>query len=392
MADYFPLIARAVAGLPQNTESARRALYGRARDSLITLLRGRTKLEVARERELLEEAIRRVEAQTAHNHLRLPSGTPTKTGRASSKPVDLLPKSETRKAKKLSFKEWITLRASPKKLAELKVAKLRDEIKQADAALIRAQHGCSVCGNDGPHETRYVPIVAQTKYGEERKYVNKDGIAIWKLSICPICLPKVRLSYMDNQIRSARNAALLGIFLFINGTVGIVWVSTHGIGPTIFTHSNNIVESIIEGPVSHLNTMALLAMLFGIAAGVIMTPIAIIISVVCWIRRRWATERDDVPVSMADKCFLKEAERIVGLLGGAQVDGAIAESFAAVTNLRVPPFKSLKELTEEERGKVARQGNASSTSEWTLLNIAQRTREDLLSNLPAEWKSQRFAL
>jgi hypothetical protein len=65
MADYYPLIARAVANLPQNTDAARRALYEQAQSALVTQLRSQTpslnETEIARERQLLEEAIRRVE-------------------------------------------------------------------------------------------------------------------------------------------------------------------------------------------------------------------------------------------------------------------------------------------------------------------------------------------
>src|ERR1051325_8587906 len=40
MADYHPLIARAVAGLDKNTGENRRALYERARTALVAQLRG----------------------------------------------------------------------------------------------------------------------------------------------------------------------------------------------------------------------------------------------------------------------------------------------------------------------------------------------------------------
>jgi hypothetical protein len=69
MADYYPLIARAVTGLEKNTGEARRALYERARTALVTQLRGTTpplsESEITRERLGLEEAIRKVEAEAA---------------------------------------------------------------------------------------------------------------------------------------------------------------------------------------------------------------------------------------------------------------------------------------------------------------------------------------
>ena len=69
MADYHPLIARAVAGLEKNTGENRRALYERARVALVAQLRGVApaldESEITRERLALEEAIRKVEAEAA---------------------------------------------------------------------------------------------------------------------------------------------------------------------------------------------------------------------------------------------------------------------------------------------------------------------------------------
>ena len=66
MADYYPLIARAVAGIEKNTAEDRRALYERARTALVGQLRSVTpalsEAEITRERLALEDAIRRVEA------------------------------------------------------------------------------------------------------------------------------------------------------------------------------------------------------------------------------------------------------------------------------------------------------------------------------------------
>src|SRR5882672_10948865 len=69
MADYYPLIAKAVAGLEKNTGEARRVLYERARTALVGQLRNMnpplTESEITRERLALEEAIRKVEAEAA---------------------------------------------------------------------------------------------------------------------------------------------------------------------------------------------------------------------------------------------------------------------------------------------------------------------------------------
>ena len=71
MADYYPLIARAVSGLDPNASGeSRRALYERARTALIAQLRGvqppLTEAEITRERLALEEAVRKVESEAAH--------------------------------------------------------------------------------------------------------------------------------------------------------------------------------------------------------------------------------------------------------------------------------------------------------------------------------------
>ena len=72
MADYYPLIARAVAGLEKNTGDARRALYERARTALVAQLRSVTpalsESDVTRERLALEESVRKVEAESARQN------------------------------------------------------------------------------------------------------------------------------------------------------------------------------------------------------------------------------------------------------------------------------------------------------------------------------------
>ncbi len=69
MADYYPLVFRAVAGLDKNTGENRRALYERARTALVAQLRSvepaLNESDITRERLALEESIRKVEAEAA---------------------------------------------------------------------------------------------------------------------------------------------------------------------------------------------------------------------------------------------------------------------------------------------------------------------------------------
>src|SRR5260370_2619266 len=82
MTDYYPLIARAVAGLAKSTGESRRTLYERARTALLAQLRNLdpplAENEITRERLLLEEAIRKVEADAARQQRAdLPRPNPT---------------------------------------------------------------------------------------------------------------------------------------------------------------------------------------------------------------------------------------------------------------------------------------------------------------------------
>ena len=96
MADYYPLIARAIAALdPGAPGEARRALYERARTALIAQLRGvqpaLSEAEITRERLALEDAVRRVEADAvrraaAHQADAAPDTAPPPAAPAPSAP------------------------------------------------------------------------------------------------------------------------------------------------------------------------------------------------------------------------------------------------------------------------------------------------------------------
>jgi len=81
MADYYPLIARAIAGLdPSAPGEQRRALYERARTALISQLRNvqpaLSEADITRERLALEDAVRRVEADASRRAASIAAETP----------------------------------------------------------------------------------------------------------------------------------------------------------------------------------------------------------------------------------------------------------------------------------------------------------------------------
>ncbi len=84
MADYQPLISRAVDGLDQNTLENRSVLYERARSALVNQLRSvdppLEESEITRERVALEEAIRKVEAEAPQNAPAEPAQPPASLG------------------------------------------------------------------------------------------------------------------------------------------------------------------------------------------------------------------------------------------------------------------------------------------------------------------------
>jgi len=93
MADYYPLIARAIAGLdPSAPGESRRALYERARAALITQLRSveppLSESEITRERLSLEEAVRKVESEAAQRARDARAGGPSRPGDGAARAGD----------------------------------------------------------------------------------------------------------------------------------------------------------------------------------------------------------------------------------------------------------------------------------------------------------------
>jgi hypothetical protein len=93
MADYHPLISRAVAALEKNNGENRRALYERARAALLAQLRGVTppldESDITRERLALEDSIRKVEAESARQFVETSRQAPASKIRSMpSRPAD----------------------------------------------------------------------------------------------------------------------------------------------------------------------------------------------------------------------------------------------------------------------------------------------------------------
>src|SRR5262245_13716212 len=142
MADYHPLIARAVAGLERNTGDARRALYERARTALVAQLRGVTpalsESDVTRERLALEEAIRKVEAESARQTLAEPAAPQKEASRRVRAPEmprwdsPSTPGSERPSSPPLSRNDSLARKPIPRQAASLQPNPMLGEERYVD--------------------------------------------------------------------------------------------------------------------------------------------------------------------------------------------------------------------------------------------------------------------
>ena len=92
MADYYPLIARAVEALSEKSPDLRRAVYERARSALTEQLRALdppiSEADIARERSSLDNAIDRIEANYREKPAPAPpAAAPTKQPEAQPYPA-----------------------------------------------------------------------------------------------------------------------------------------------------------------------------------------------------------------------------------------------------------------------------------------------------------------
>jgi hypothetical protein len=112
MADYYPLLARAVTALERNTAETRRAMYARARASLMDQLHSLdpplSESEILQERTALEQAIRKIEVESAR---RMPIEPLRSEEPIPTKPADPA-KQDQAPAKGASLSSWLRREAS----------------------------------------------------------------------------------------------------------------------------------------------------------------------------------------------------------------------------------------------------------------------------------------
>ena len=185
MADYYPLIARAIAGLdPSAPGESRRALYERARTALIAQLRSvqppLSESEITRERLSLEEAVRKVEseaAQRAREASRPGGGAAPRGGdafrRANARPPDgrsqPRPRPRRRSAPSASARSAAVARcasaARPGRAAPAAQLRARTRRRRAaaPAAAADSDAGCRSCRRPASGQARRaaVPTMAR---------------------------------------------------------------------------------------------------------------------------------------------------------------------------------------------------------------------------------------
>jgi hypothetical protein len=118
MADYYPLISRALDGLSDKSPDMRRAVYERARSALMAQLQSLNPPlpvgEITRERLALDEAIDRVEAEhTPREAPRAPPTSPAPAGTSTPPPAPAAPAADMRRSLPEAAPPAATVRPEP---------------------------------------------------------------------------------------------------------------------------------------------------------------------------------------------------------------------------------------------------------------------------------------
>ena len=250
----------------------------------------------------------------------------------------------------------------------------------ADNSVVKSDYTknfCSSCKQPGRLDFRYVACIAQTKYwsGGGGFYINDDQITIWKVHLCPACLPKTLFLYLKGQLRSALKTTGLGLLAIMGGLV-MFWVGTiTGVGSTM--KSTSLVKTVVYAPKKFLDILyvSFLTLLF--IAGAIMVAFGIIKVLVNLLKRYSMKASNNVPSRWMDKCFVGEAERSLQLVESKH-GPPVLSSF----NYPLPAFKDLNMLSVQEHKMALKHQGSVQWRKRRILRSTGNSYQELIDKLP----------
>ena len=138
MADYYTVLQRAVAALPENTGAGRRAIYDKARAALVrqleTIQPPLPAAEIAKQRLSLEEAVRRIEADVARSATPRPPTPPAEPRREPPRPPAPRPDPARPEPPRAEPDRSEAARAEPSRAETARPEPARPETPRPDAA------------------------------------------------------------------------------------------------------------------------------------------------------------------------------------------------------------------------------------------------------------------
>ncbi|MBV9633514.1 MAG: hypothetical protein JOZ40_02705, partial [Methylobacteriaceae bacterium] len=216
MADYYPLLARAVAGLPTSTPEARRAVYTRAKTALMNQLRGvrpdATEQDLERESRSLDEAVRRLEREYGAAPVRPPM-SPGGTA-PTARPLAMSPVAGS--GERAARPTVARAAAAPSGSVSSDAV---DELDPPDAARQLPPHASSIPAPQGESGRPAASQVGAEKSGQVRFWiflvtivavVGVIGVTAYKLRDRPEDLARLKVGPPSQAAPEAGNGKLLG--------------------------------------------------------------------------------------------------------------------------------------------------------------------------------------
>jgi len=251
---------------------------------------------------------------------------------------------------------------------------------------------CSICGKKGQHETRCATVAAWTTYSTSnnlKHYIHTDSMTVWEMSICTSCMPRARLNYLNDRIRSASIKVLWGIILFIIGMAGFAWFDSSSGAKAQSGDFVDFLEMSFHGGMAMLSDLSITFILI-LGAG--MAVYGTVKAITCWMSRARMTEHDVVPEEWINKCFEGDFKRKLKMreqdvLKHTKKNGNVAPAPSLpAKDYPLPAFKKVEQLSEEERKIAVAHGGVASDRKWRVIRVYDTTREGFFADPPAEWR------